>query len=259
MKKKKLSFILILIFIFLIIILINFIQVNQKNNKVLNSSIKNNLEIVKNKTNISLEEAQKEIDKKNKNSLTVNNTTTDKNIENQNFKQIFASSIFVGDSQIQGLQIYDILNSTSVLAKKGNSLTANVSTNLETLKNLTPSNIFIMYGMNDILIYENNISKFITDYKSLITSIQAILPNSNIFINCIMPVGESVLESRPLYKNIPKYNDALAEMCSSINIQFIDSSHIVASNIDLLESDQMHFKPEFYKYWLNYLKIYIGD
>lgn len=260
MNKKKLFFIITSIFIFLLIITINFIQVNQKNNnKSLKHYIKNNLEIVKNHTNIPLEEAQKEIDKKNKDSLNITNEITSKDTESQNFKQIFASSVFIGDSQIQGLQIYDILNSTSVLAKKGANLTANISTNLETLKNLAPSNIFIMYGMNDILIYENNISTFIADYKFLITSIQEILPNANIFVNCIMPIGDSVLESRPIYKNIPKYNNALSDMCSNINAQFIDSSDILLSNIDLLEPDQIHFKPAFYKYWLNYLKNYIGD
>ena len=69
-----------------------------------------------------------------------------------NYKEIFKNTVFIGDSQTEGLKEYNILNSTSVLAKKGSNL-VDARNYIDSLSNLNPSTTFLLYGMNDILIY----------------------------------------------------------------------------------------------------------
>ncbi|MGL5765044.1 MAG: GDSL-type esterase/lipase family protein [Sarcina sp.] len=125
------------------------------------------------------------------------------------------------------------------------------------MENLSPSTVFILYGMNDILIYENNINNFIKDYEILIKEIKNTLPKSKIIVNAILPVDDIVLETRPIYQNINNYNLELKKLCTTLNITFVDSSSLLTNNKNLFEGDGMHLKPEFYKKWLNLLKDYI--
>lgn len=68
----------------------------------------------------------------------------------------------MGDLQSEGLVIYNILSKTSVISKLGSNILDGKG-NISKLKNLNPENIFILYGMNDVLIYKNDIDRFIKD------------------------------------------------------------------------------------------------
>lgn len=175
---------------------------------------------------------------------------------NNNYKDIFSSTVIMGDSQTEGLLVYDFLNSTSVIAKKGSNI-IDAKSNLDTLSNLSPSNIILLYGMNDILIYQNDINKFIKDYTILINLIKKSNPNSKIFVNSVLPVKNKVSIDKPIFTTIPKYNLAIEKMCTDLNINFINTTNLLSDNPSFYEEDGMHLKPIFYNQWLNILKKYI--
>lgn len=175
---------------------------------------------------------------------------------NSNYKDIFSSTVIMGDSQTEGLLVYDFLNSTSVIAKKGSNI-IDAKSNLDTLSNLAPSNIILLYGMNDILIYQNDINKFIKDYTNLINLIKKSNPNSKIFVNCVLPVENKVSINNTIFNIIPKYNLAIEKMCTNLNINFINTTNLLLDNPSFYEEDGMHLKPIFYDQWLSILKKYI--
>ena len=177
----------------------------------------------------------------------------DKDSKKINYKDIFRSSVIMGDSQSEGLTIYNILNSTSVIAKKGSNL-VDARSNMNTLSNLNPSNVFTLYGMNDLLIYNEDVDNFIKDYKALINEVKKTLPNANIFVNSILPVQEKVLKKRPVYNKVDDYNESLEKMCKDLEITFVDVSTLLINNEELYEGDGMHLKPSFYPAWLDILK-----
>lgn len=178
----------------------------------------------------------------------------DTSIESEviNYKDIFRSSVIMGDSQSEGLTIYGVLNTTSVIAHKGSNL-VEAKSSMNILSNLSPSNVFTLYGMNDILAYEENIDAFIKDYTELIKSIKETLPNSNVFVNAVLPVTEQVKDKRPIYNKIDEYNSALKLMCSELDITFVDASELLINNQEFYAGDGMHFKPIFYPSWLDIL------
>lgn len=183
-----------------------------------------------------------------------NNLPEHQSVENTiNYKSIFEKSIIIGDSLVEGFEVYNHLNSTSVIAKKGASLTSAYE-NIPTLKNLNPSNIYIAYGMNDLLIYKNDINSFISEYKNLIISVQKELPDCNIYVNSILPVREDAISNKPSFKYVDDYNNALESMCKGLDVKFNDCTSLVKNNDSLYEGDGIHFKSSFYPKWLFKLK-----
>ncbi|MGL4449732.1 MAG: GDSL-type esterase/lipase family protein [Sarcina sp.] len=257
MKKSHKTFLFITISLALIIISLNLLSTLSKKELLFNNGKKITADLKElqslEKSNIKdieddINKIQKELNPKN---------ITDADISSINYKDVFSSSVIMGDSQSEGLTVYGVLNATSVIAKKGDSIISAKTNNMEQLSNLSPSNIFTLYGMNDILTYQTNIDGFISDYASLIKEIQKTLPNSNIFVNSILPVEEKVIQNRPIYNEIPKYNSALKKMCADLNVIYVDSHQILIDNPALFEVDGMHLKPPFYTKWLDLLNTYL--
>lgn len=212
--------------------------------------IKSNVAILNKMENRDISKIEKEIEKVQRKFQVSQELTL-------NYKDIFKNSVFLGDSQTEGLKVYNILNSNSVLAKKGSNL-VDARGSLSTLSNLNPSTIFLLYGMNDILIYRDNIGNFIDDYSYLIKEIKQILPNTKIVVNAILPVTESVIQKRSIYKKISEYNEQLSIICKSLEVEFVDSSYLLKENQSLFEGDGMHLKPNFYLKWLNLLRTEVN-
>ena len=259
MKKSHKNFLIIALILILLLTAFNIIlntskkATAQKNN----TNIDKNIEKIKDLEQSSIKDTENTINKIQEGF----NPPTDNNPENSkpiiNYKEIFSSSVIMGDSQSEGLTVYGVLDSTSVIAKKGGGLASAKENNMEQLSNLSPSNVFILYGMNDILIYQNDIDSFINDYTALVNEIKSTLPGSDIFINSVLPVEDKVITNRPIYKEISNYNKALEKMCSDLNVTYINSNEILINNPNLFEADGMHLKPPFYNEWLDLLRTYI--
>lgn len=207
-------------------------------------TIENNVEILSHMEKADISQIEEEIEKVRQVFNQEENTL--------NYKDIFKNSVFMGDSQTEGLKVYNVLNPTSVVAKKGANLVSSRD-NISTLSNLNPSNVFLLYGMNDILIYKEDIDSFINDYSYLVKEIKQKLPNTQIIVNAIFPVDEAVLKRRVDYKKIDDYNKKLNDMCEELEVQFIDTAHLLKEDNTLFEGDGMHLKPLFYTKWINIL------
>ncbi|PFX69197.1 hypothetical protein COL37_30495, partial [Bacillus toyonensis] len=56
------------------------------------------------------------------------------------------------------------------------------------------------------------------------------------------------------YNNINDFNEGFKLLAKKEQVNFIDLSPIFKDNPDLYVNDGIHFKPEFYSIWLEYLK-----
>lgn len=258
MKKSHKTVLTITIVLILVLTALNFILTSSKKGLVLNNGndVTNNVKEIKDLEKSDIRDIETDINKVQK-ELQPNTGDNNINTASINYNDTFSTSVIMGDSQSEGLTVYGVLNSTSVIAKKGGSILSAKSDNMSQLSNLSPSNVFILYGMNDILTYQNNIDSFINDYSALIEEIKKTLPDSNIFVNSILPVEEKVIIARPIYKKIKNYNLALNQMCTELGVTYVDSHQILIDNPDLFEADGMHLKPPFYKKWLDFLSTYL--
>lgn len=265
MKKSHKIFLIIALILILLLITFNLILTTSKKSTTLanNDNIDKNIDKIKNLEESSITETENIINKiqKKLNPSTNNSSTNTDDIQDSkpdtNYKEIFSSSVIMGDSQSEGLTVYGVLNATSVIAKKGEGIASAKNNNMKQLSNLSPSNIFTLYGMNDILIYQNDIESFINDYTALITEIKSVLPTSKVFVNSILPVENKVITSKPIYKEISNYNKALEKMCNELGVTYINSNEILINDPNLFEVDGMHLKPPFYNEWLDLLRTYI--
>lgn len=180
---------------------------------------------------------------------------TDLNINSTNQKvdymEKFSNSLIMGDSRAESISEYGVLNNSSVIAHKGRNLASAIKDgDISKAASLYPKNIFLTYGMNDVIIYKNS-DDFIKEYEIFIRKLQEKLPNSKIYVNSIFRVSNKILQKSKSYSNIHKFNESLEDMCNRLDITYIDASSCVKEN--LFEPDGIHFKPQFNKDWLNLL------
>lgn len=170
------------------------------------------------------------------------------NEDTRSLKEIFATTVVMGDSISEGFAEYDVLNASSVVAEIGVELDG-LDGQIDKVKELNPQAVFMSYGINDIVTTKGDAELFIEEYKAVIEKFRKELPDTKIFVNSIFPVQQQKLEEEPEYENVDAYNEALRELCDKLQIAFVDNTELVQDKY--YEDDGIHFKPDFYPIWAN--------
>lgn len=171
-------------------------------------------------------------------------------IEKGDMNAIFSSAMIMGDSHMEGISAYGLLDESKVAAIKGRSL-SNCNEDIQKTVNMSPAVILMNYGMNDAMNYGSDVDSFINKYKSVIASLQETLPSSRIIICSIFPSETDVYARKPALANIPDYNRALENMCKEMNLTFIDTTSLMTPEV--YEPDHIHTNAAFHKLWLGYV------
>ena len=179
------------------------------------------------------------------------NKKTSKNPSEYN--EYFKNDLFIGDSITDSLAFYELIDQNNVIAKLGLT-TLKAQDEIETISNQNPENIYLMFGMNDILTFRDT-EKFIKHYKELIDIVRKKFPEAKIYIQSILPVSSKVKDKKPALtnENINKFNQCLIDMAEQENIAYLNTNSIVEGDMNLLEPDGIHVKYKFYELWLDYL------
>ncbi|MGZ9644331.1 GDSL-type esterase/lipase family protein [Bacillus thuringiensis] len=188
-------------------------------------------------------------------------TLHEKESKDSKYKSTFKESLFFGDSMIEAISHYEILDEKNVLGSAGGA-TMFALDEVENVVKRKPEHIFMNFGSNDLLVsmdlegkpIENPI-KFSTDnYSKLIRKIREKLPNVKIHLLSVTPVTDEGVQKEPRYKNINEYNVKLKELAKAENVEYIDLSSIFENNKNLHDQDGVHFKVDYYKLLLEQLK-----
>lgn len=166
--------------------------------------------------------------------------------DTRSVKERFSGAVVMGDSIAASFTEYDVLNTSSVVAKIGIHF-SETQDQIEQAKQLDPQIIFLAYGMNDVIKTDGDVDTFIKDYTSVINKIQKAMPDAHIFVNAVFPVQDSAVEKEPALGKIADYNKELEAMCEKLQIGFIDNSDIVKD--EYYEEDGIHFNANFYPVW----------
>jgi len=181
----------------------------------------------------------------------------------------FNDAIFIGDSLTVGLGAYKILDENLVFASTGinpqtiltkacvekNGTTLTVA---DAIKDLTPKKIYIMLGSNGVAFLSKE--KVIELYGEFIDSVKTSHPDSQIYLQSIMPVTSSKEKSDDRYANskIDEYNEAILDLANKKEVYFVNVAEAVKDENGCLpdssSSDGMHFGPSVYNLWLDYLR-----
>lgn len=168
---------------------------------------------------------------------------------------VFSKSALIGDSMAEGIVDYRILDSSNVFAERGKRL--------ETADDLfasaisaRPENLFIEFGMNDLIAYRGKEKPFIKEYLSKINQLKKELPNTNIYVVSISKISPLGIQEKPALKNFTGYNKAMKEMCRKEKINFVDTTLLFDSSSEY-EFDGIHPKEPFYSNWVKLMCSYI--
>lgn len=162
----------------------------------------------------------------------------------------FQDYVLIGDSRVLGFSQYGFLPESRVYAKTGSRVT-DIDEYIESLKALQPSNVYISFGANDIVSQLDNLEGgYDGVVEAEINKILEVCPNATIYVNGIVPFGQTAIDDQPVLADYTKYNEKLKSMCKKNKWNYIDNDSIVDDgNADVYQGDGIHFINEFYNTW----------
>lgn len=172
-------------------------------------------------------------------------------------KQAFQDNVIIGDSFCESIVGYGYLDEDVVVYKRGMSI-GQADELIEKAIALHPQNIFLAFGANDLQVYNGDAEIFGKAYREKIDMIQKALPDTPVFINCILPIQDSAIAEDANLAKYPEFNEMLKTVCEEKNCRFIDSSFIVEGHDEMYEPDGEHVISEYYPKWLSYLADIAG-
>ena len=123
-----------------------------------------------------------------------------------------------------------------------------IGEHIEEIQNAKPKNLVLSFGMNDMGMYAYDPDNYwetgddyVVAYNSYIEMIREVSPDTNIYINSIIPVLDVALESQPRWAAVDEWNAALEAYCAENDVGYIDTTFITYEYGDLFDDDGVHF------------------
>lgn len=170
------------------------------------------------------------------------------------YSKIFQDTLIVGDSLVEALSLYNILNSENTMGKVNASLYVLDSLS-DSIIAYHPKTLILHYGENHVGgSSQEYIDNFITFYTSLIKNFQEKIPDTRIVVSSIFLPSEQGLATSPHLKSVPLFNEGLEKMCRELGVEYLDNSSLFSGDNSFYEPDGVHLKKMFYTdYWLPFM------
>lgn len=168
----------------------------------------------------------------------------------------FSDAVFIGDSIIEAIQVYDLLEEDHVVAARGRR-SDNCEEDIAIAASLAPKQLFMLYGMNDLEYCRGDEERFAKQYREVLAQVKEKLPNTDIYVLSILPIQPIAIQEVSVYANYPAFNEALERVCEEEAIPFLDFGSILTSKEDY-EFDGIHPKYSFYPLWLMEIAKEVG-
>ena len=184
----------------------------------------------------------------------------------------FDDAVFIGDSLTTGIQLYNILPDTTVLASVGININ-NIFTNevindgnggqqtiLDAANDTAPAKIYTMLGTNGLK--GLGPEETVRYYRQLVQQLKADHPDSIIYVQSLMPINEEIFAANYGYEltnaEIDECNELLMQMAGEEEVYFVNCAEAIKDENGELPAefttDGLHFRGEYYNKWIDYLK-----
>lgn len=170
------------------------------------------------------------------------------------------SVVFLGDS-ITDEGNWSGLFPNSLVENRGigGDTTLGVLNRLDQVIASKPPQIFLMIGTND-LCFGRSIADTITNYRHILTRLQTELPNTQVYIQSVLPFNDKMFPSQSLRtnSNISQLNVQIKQLAEEYNYQYIDLSPTFTGEDGRLPSqdtiDGLHLNDTGYLIWRDQIK-----
>ena len=256
---KKLLLILILVLLLSVYPMVNMVSLSigtaegEQTDVSKGSYVLNQLalyDVKKAQKNVSI--AEKEREHKFGNYHRVDDVLAEVDSGKPTYRKIFQDVYIVGDSLMNGLEAYNILNSNHLITQVSASL-YHLDANVNKIIRMNPPVLILHYGVNMISTQQKHLNNYISMYTSLIRKLQASLTDTRIIISGIFPVNRNIARAAR-FGMIDTYNKNLIAMCNQLGIEYMDSSSVLRAHPECYGGDGIHLSKAFYdKYWLRFI------
>lgn len=135
----------------------------------------------------------------------------------------------------------------------------NLRSYLDMIVEANPKKLFLMIGVNSFLFREGNFYEVLADYETLIQEIKSLCPDTQIFIESVLPVAANMADFVP-NTVIQEFNKYLVKFAQKYDATFIDLYSLYEVDGYLDESfteDGLHLKEFAYQAWYDEVAKYM--
>lgn len=258
-KLKKLLLIAVLIVVLSIYPIFNIMGLSQSNFKQAYADLSKGNEVIGFLSGYDVKEAQKNVQTAEQirndrfgNYLKVESILKGLDEGTTTYRKVFRNVCIVGDSLMDGLEAYGILNSNNLITQVSASL-YHLSGNVKKIIRMNPPVLILHYGVNMISTEQRHLSNYVNMYTDIVKQLRAALPDTRIIISGIFPVDRDIAKAKR-FGMIDEYNRNLRAMCEKTDVEFMDSSSVLVAHPECYGRDGIHLSKAFYeKYWLRFI------
>ena len=180
------------------------------------------------------------------------------NIMDDDIQRVFTEkgAVVCGDSMAEGLTAYRVLSDNNVVWHRGRRID-NMDKDLDKIKSLNPSYLFLTYGSNDLELWTGRTNSFIKAYTKTLDMLRRELPSTTLVINSILPASIKKTNSDASFSYQSEFNNALRELANSYGIVFLENSPYLSRKDKPYSSDGVHPKSFYYSLWAKHMTSYL--
>ncbi|MBF2063141.1 MAG: G-D-S-L family lipolytic protein [Calothrix sp. C42_A2020_038] len=172
------------------------------------------------------------------------------------------SIIFLGDSITDEGEWTELLENHSIQNRGiSGDTTDRILRRLNTIIQNQPKQIFLMVGINDLHMLNKSVKAIVDGYKHILTKFKENLPNTQVFIQSVLPVNNSIYLYWADNQKVIDLNSNLQNLAIKYNYKYIDiHSHLLDSQKQLgaeFTSDGLHLNGKAYVVWKQVISEYL--
>ena len=176
-------------------------------------------------------------------------------------RRVFSDTVIIGNSQAKSIVHVGVLTENEVIYRWA----AHVDEIMEETilaANLHRGKTLFILGVNDLGYYCANTEGFKRDYIALIDAYREINPNSEIYLQEIIPIPEEYRFRWYNMDRVPAYNAVLQEICEEKNCTFVSSVRYAMPEL-IADETGVHYNRLYHIYWAqtmaNQMKLWEGQ
>ncbi len=164
-----------------------------------------------------------------------------------NYKMEFADTLIVGDSLMNALQFYKIIDDANIISMVSANF-GHLEDNYATIVANNPKRLVLHYGINMCENSDERREAFIARYSDILKRLKKDIPDTKIYISGIFNVSAAASEKFPC---VAAYNEGIKAMCKKLGVKFLDNSTCFSEEEKYYGTDGIHLKKDFYsEAWL---------